>query len=225
MSASSADGKPIDQQDNLRRMAAGELYYAFTPDLIAARKRVETAYQRFNKAEDASRRELAEMWNDITQDKTPLPARAASEEQDEELLQDLAWVDRPIGKIDYGYNIKLGKNVYINSNSVWIDTCTITIGDRVMAGPNVSFYSGTHPVDYRIRNGTRGPESGAPITVGDDCWIGGNVTILAGVTIGRGSVIGAASVVTKDIPAESVAVGSPARVIKKVDTSKPPQYQ
>lgn len=64
MSATSADGKPIDQQDNLRRMAAGELYYAFTPDLIAARKRVETAYKRFNKADDASRRELAEMWNE-----------------------------------------------------------------------------------------------------------------------------------------------------------------
>lgn len=115
--------------------------------------------------------------------------------------------------------------MYINSNSVWIDTCTITVGDRVMMGPNVHLYSGTHPVDYRVRNGTRGPETGGPITIGEDCWIGGNVTILAGVTIGRGSVIGAASVVTKDIPPESVAVGSPARVIKKVDTSQPPQYQ
>ncbi len=115
--------------------------------------------------------------------------------------------------------------MYINANSAWLDTCTITIGDRVLAGPNVHFYAATHPVDYRVRNGTRGPEAGGPITVGDDCWIGGNVTILAGVTIGRGSVIGAASVVTKDIPPESVAVGNPARVIKKVDTSKPPQYQ
>lgn len=76
-------------------------------------------------------------------------------------------------------------------------------------------------MDYRIRNGTRGPESGRPITIEEDCWIGGNVTILCGVTIGKGTVIGAGSVVTKDIPAESVAVGNPARVIKTIDTSKP----
>lgn len=90
-----------------------------------------------------------------------------------------------------------------------------------MVGPSVSFYSGTHPLDYRVRNGTRGPESGQPITIEEDCWIGGNATILAGVTIGRGSVVGAGSVVTKSIPPESVAVGNPARVIRNIDTSKP----
>lgn len=91
-----------------------------------------------------------------------------------------------------------------------------------MFGPGVSLYSGGHPVDARVRNGTSGPEFGGKITIGEDCWIGGNVIILPGITIGRGTTIGAGSVVTKDIPAESVAVGNPARVIKKIDTSKPP---
>lgn len=110
----------------------------------------------------------------------------------------------------------------MNSNCIWLDTCTITVGDRTLIGPNCSFYSATHPLDYRIRNGTRGPEAGAPITIGEDCWLGGNVTILPGVTIGKGSVVGAGSVVTKDVPPESVVVGNPARVIKKIDTSQPP---
>lgn len=77
-------------------------------------------------------------------------------------------------------------------------------------------------MDYRVRNGTRGPEAGAPITIGEDCWLGGNVTILPGVTIGKGAVVGAGSVVTKDVPPESVVVGNPARVIKMIDTSQPP---
>lgn len=90
-----------------------------------------------------------------------------------------------------------------------------------MIGPNCSFYSGTHPLDHRVRNGTRGPESGGKITILEDCWIGGNVTVLQGVTIGPGSVVGAGSVVTKDVPPGVVAVGNPARVLKQIDTSKP----
>ena len=117
---------------------------------------------------------------------------------------------------------RLGKNVYVNSNCIWLDSCTITVGDRTLIGPNCSFYSATHPLDYRVRNGTRGPEAGAPISIGEDCWLGGNVTILPGVTIGKGAVVGAGSVVTKDVPPESVVVGNPARVIKEIDTSQPP---
>lgn len=112
---------------------------------------------------------------------------------------------------------RLGKNVYINTNNTWVDTCPITVGARTLMGPNCSFYSGTHPIDPFLRNGLRGPESGAPINIGEDCWLGGNVTVLAGVTIGRGTTIGAGSVVTKDIPPFVVAVGNPARVLKKID--------
>lgn len=112
--------------------------------------------------------------------------------------------------------LRFGKNVYVNSNSVWIDTCLITVGSRTLIGPNCAFYSGTHPTDPRVRNGTSGPEMGAPVTIGEDCWFGGNVIVLPGVTIGRGSTLGAGSVVTKDVPPFSVAVGNPARVLGPV---------
>lgn len=114
---------------------------------------------------------------------------------------------------------RFGKNVYVNSNSTWIDTCEITIGSRTLIGPNCSFFSGTHPLDPTIRNGTRGPESGKPITVGEDCWIGGNCIILPGVTIGKGSTVGAGSVVTKDVPPYHCVVGNPARILRKIEVS------
>lgn len=80
---------------------------------------------------------------------------------------------------------------------MFLDPCLITIGDRVLVGPNVSFMAGTHPLDPELRNGTKGPEFGMEISVGDDCWIGGNVSILPGIKIGRGAVLGACSVITK----------------------------
>lgn len=87
--------------------------------------------------------------------------------------------------------------MFINFNCTFLDTCLVSIGSRTLIGPNVSFYSGTHPLDPYLRNGTNGPELGKPITVGEDCWIAGNVTILPGVSIGEGCTVGAGSVVTK----------------------------
>lgn len=91
----------------------------------------------------------------------------------------------------------------------------VTIGHRVLFGPFVSIFAATHEVGVQSRRD--GVEYAAPVSIGDDCWIGGNVTIMPGVTIGKGCTIGAGSVVTRDIPDFSVAVGSPARVVKKVD--------
>ena len=159
----------------------------------------------------------------IIQDKTPLPPQAATPEEDDTLFEDDPWVEPPLA-MDYGYNVRLGKNVFINFNSVFLDTCLTTIGDRTLVGPNVSFYSGTHPLDPVIRQGTRGPELGKEIHVEQDCWIGGNVVILPGVTIGRGSVVGAGSVVTKSVPAFTVVAGNPARVIRKIDTVMDPAH-
>lgn len=130
------------------------------------------------------------------EDKTPLPEPVADPVQDELQFQHEPWVEPPI-RIDYGFNVKLGQGVFINFNCVIIDTCLVTIGSRTMFGPNVSLFSGTHPLDPALRNGTEGPELGKEIHIGEDCWIGGNVIILPGVTIGKGATIGAGSVVTK----------------------------
>lgn len=140
--------------------------------------------------------------------------------------------------MDYGTNIRVGEQTFLNVNTMVVDTCLITIGARTMFGPNCQLYSGTHPVDPALRNGLNGPESGKEIHIGEDCWLGGNAIVLPGVTIGKGATIGAGSVVTKvkllrlwssilsadqrsvqDVPAFHVAAGNPARVLRKIETA------
>jgi hypothetical protein len=135
----------------------------------------------------------------LVMDETPMPLGEAGGAADETLFDNDPWVLSPI-RMDYGYNVKLGVDVNINSNATFVDTCRIYIGSRTLVAPNVSFYSGTHPLDPAVRNGTKGPEMGQEIHVGEDCWIGGNAVILPGVRLGRGVVIGAGSVVTKVSP-------------------------
>ena len=114
----------------------------------------------------------------------------------------------------YCYNIKVGKNFYANFNLVILDGAPVTFGDNVFIAPNCGFYTAGHPVDAVERN--KGLEYARPITVGNDVWIGAHVCVLPGVTIGDNCVIGAGSMVTKDIPSGSVAVGNPCKVIKKI---------
>ncbi|APA15089.1 hypothetical protein sscle_14g098590 [Sclerotinia sclerotiorum 1980 UF-70] len=206
----------IDEVENEAKMLKGELYYAFVPKLVEKRNRCHFACKKFNSAGDASRRKLVEMWKDIIDDKTPLPPAGATDEEDFRILGDEPYIDGPIN-VDYGINLRLGKGVYINFNCVFLDTCLITIGARTLIGPSCSFYAATHPLDPFVRDGTNGPELGAPITVGEDCWFGGSVTVCPGVTIGRGCTIGAGSVVTKDVPDFHVAAGNPARIIRKIE--------
>lgn len=116
---------------------------------------------------------------------------------------------------DYGKNIHLGKNVFINVNSYFMDGACIEVGDDVFIGPSCGFYTAQHPLDYKNRNA--GIEKALPIKIGNNVWIGANVTVLPGVTIGNGCVIGAGSVVSKDIEDNSIAVGVPCQVIKKID--------
>ena len=115
---------------------------------------------------------------------------------------------------DYGYNISIGENFYSNVNLVILDEAPVTFGDNVFIAPNCGFYTAGHPVDAALRN--QGLEYAKPISVGNNVWIGAQVCVLPGVSIGDNCVIGAGSVVVRDIPANSIAVGNPCRVIKTI---------
>lgn len=120
----------------------------------------------------------------------------------------------PPFRCDYGCNVFVGDNVFANFNLTILDEAPVTLGNNVFMGPNVSIVTACHPVDPDERRDGR--EWAEPVTIGNDVWIGTGATILPGVTIGDGCTIGAAAVVTRDIPPRSVAVGNPARVIKKI---------
>ncbi len=124
----------------------------------------------------------------------------------------------PMFQCDYGYNIKLGKHCFFNYNCVLLDTCPITMGDRVLCAPGVQLYAARHPLDAHTRSNLS-LEDGAPITIGSDVWLGGGCIVLPGVTIGDNAVIGAGSVVTKDVPKNAVVCGNPAKVLRYVDNS------
>lgn len=127
---------------------------------------------------------------------------------------------------DYGCNISIGNNVSVNMNCTFVDCNKITIGNNVLIASNVQIYTATHPVEFADRlTPNWNPESGEyfcrtyalPVIIGDGCWIGGGAVILPGVTIRKGTVIGAGSVVTKNIPDNCVAAGNPCRVIRKIN--------
>lgn len=124
-----------------------------------------------------------------------------------------AYIEPPF-RIDYGANISLGDRFYSGFNLTILDCAIVTIGDRVMLGPNVSIFAATHEIEVQSRR--ENIEFAKPVTIGNDCWIGGHSIILPGVTIGDGCTIAAGAVVTKDIPAWSVVMGAPGRVMKTV---------
>ena len=123
------------------------------------------------------------------------------------------FVEAPF-RCDYGYNIEVGENFYANYNLVILDVGKVKIGDNAQIAPNVAIYTAGHPIHPDSRNS--GYEYGIPITIGDNVWIGGNTCILPGVTIGSNVVIGAGSVVTKDLPDNVIAAGNPCRVIREI---------
>lgn len=133
-------------------------------------------------------------------------------------VDDTAFIEPPFA-IDYGCNISLGKRFYANFDLTILDCGIVTIGDRVMFGPKVSIFAATHEVEVQSRRDDI--EYAKPVTIGNDCWIGGHVVILPGVMIGDGCTIAAGSIMTKDIPSWSVAMGSPAKVVKKVSPVPP----
>lgn len=146
-----------------------------------------------------------------------IPETKAWREAIDKLIENApdAYLEPPF-RCDYGSNIKLGKRFYANFNCTILDVAEVFIGDNVMFGPNVQIYTASHPLDVKSRV-SDAVEFGLSITIADNVWIGGGAIVLPGVSIGENSVIGAGSVVSKDIPANVVAAGNPCRVIKIIE--------
>jgi maltose O-acetyltransferase len=182
------------------KMLAGELYDALDSHLSDERLKA---------------RLLLKELNDTREDETEQRARVLKE-----LIPGAGeglWLQPPF-YCDYGYNITAGERVFFNFNCVVLDVAPVTIGSRTLFGPNVQIYTATHPMDHRER--ASGLEYAKPITIGEDVWVGGSAVLCPGVTIGDRSVIGAGSVVTKDIPADVFAAGNPCRVVRAIEKEK-----
>ncbi|WP_406396211.1 sugar O-acetyltransferase [Streptomyces sp. NBC_00887] len=181
-------------------MLAGEPYIADDPELAADALRAAVLSERFNSAPAAD----------------PEARRAALAELLDELGEGVE-VRAPL-RVDYGYGISIGARTFVNFGAVFLDVARITIGTDVQIGPNVQLLTPTHPVAPEARRAKW--EAAQPITIGDNVWLGGGVIVCPGVTIGENTVVGAGAVVTKDLPADVVAVGNPARVIREIGTAQ-----
>jgi maltose O-acetyltransferase len=176
-------------------MLAGEPYDPLDPELVRKRERARELCQELNATREAD----AEHRRRIL---VSLLGRGG----------DTVWLQPPFF-CDYGENIQLGERVFFNFNCVVLDVCRVEIGEHTLFGPAVQLYTATHPLDALAR---RGKESGRPIAIGPDVWVGGGTIVLPGVTIGARSVIGAGSVVTRDVPDGVFAAGNPCRVIRSL---------
>lgn len=177
------------------KMLAGELYDPLCPELARLRNRARDLCQELN----ASRESDQELRRRVL----------------EQLLGgggDSAWIQPPF-YCDYGANIRLGERVFFNFNCVVLDVCPVVIGDFAMFGPAVQIYTATHPMNAQQR---RTHELGKPVEIGADVWVGGGAILCPGVKIGPRSVIGAGSVVTKDIGESVFAAGNPCRLIRQI---------
>ena len=177
------------------KMLAGELYDPFDPELVAGRDRARDLCQALN------------------------ATREAQQEERRHIVQELfgaggdsVWMQPPFF-CDYGANIRLGERVFFNFNCIVLDVCQVRIGDFTLFGPAVQIYTATHPMNAELR---RKQEFAKPIEIGSDVWVGGGAIICPGVQIGSRSVIGAGSVVTRDIPEGVFAAGNPCRVIRAI---------
>ena len=179
------------------KMLAGQVYEACDAELLEDLNRVKTLCQKYNNLLP-----------------TDLQARNALLKEILGQADDNTFINQPF-YCDYGKHIRVGKRFFANFGFTVLDEAYVTIGDDCFIGPNVGLYTACHSTDPSERN-TR-QEWAEPITIGNSVWIGGNVTILPGITIGDNCTIGAGSVVTRDIPANSIAVGNPARVIKTIE--------
>ena len=195
--------------DEYEKIISGMNYDWMVPELASGRHKARILQMQYN--------------NCLSVDSTP---ESVTAEKDKILRKLLGKVGRDSYieslLVEYGCNISVGDRFFANYNLTILDCSLVIIGDRVMVGPNVSIYTATH--DTSITSRRADINYALDVSIGNDCWIGGNVIILPGVHIGEGCTIGAGSVVTKSIPAYSVAVGNPARVIKQVEKPTEDEY-
>ena len=176
------------------KMLAGELYVGSDPELVRDRRRCRSLLRRINDEADDDRR---------------LPLFR-------ELLRRIGtntFIQPPFA-CDYGYNLSIGDDTFINFNTVILDCAPVTIGDRVQIGPGVQLIAADHPREPQPRRDLL--ELALPISIGSNVWLGAGVIVLPGVSVGEDSIVGAGSVVTRDIPSGVVAVGSPCRVVRSL---------
>ncbi|HEU4634601.1 MAG TPA: sugar O-acetyltransferase [Edaphobacter sp.] len=179
------------ERSEKQKMLHGDLYNAEDPELIADRARAAALLNRYNSDLHAPSKHLLIL---------------------QELLGSVGpgCVIRPPFFVDYGYNIRLGKNVFLNFNCILLDVAEIAIGDGTQIGPAVQIYAADHPLDPLLRRDNL--ENGKPVRIGANVWIGGGAIILPGITIGDDAIVGAGSIVTRDVAAGAKVVGNPARV-------------
>ncbi|MGY1845400.1 sugar O-acetyltransferase [Modestobacter sp. SYSU DS0875] len=185
-----------DARTMRERMLAGDLYIADDPELAAENTRAQQLTHRYNTmdpTDGAARREVLEQL---------LAAFGPGSEL------------RPPFRCDYGHQTSVGARTFANFGLVVLDVARVTIGDDVQLGPNVQLLTATHPVEPAPRRDKW--EGSAPIVIADNVWLGGGVIVCPGVTIGENTVVGAGAVVTRDLPANVVAVGNPARVVREI---------
>jgi maltose O-acetyltransferase len=188
----------VDDDRTMReRMLAGDLYLADDPEIAeqsAAALDLMAAYNATSARQAPLRRQLLEQLLGAIGEGTEI---------------------RPPFYVDYGTHIRIGARCFANFGLVALDVAAITIGDDVQIGPNVQLLTPTHPVEPEPRR--QKWEAAQPIVIGDNVWLGGGAVVLPGVSIGENTVVGAGSVVTRDLPADAVAVGNPARVVRTLD--------
>jgi maltose O-acetyltransferase len=182
-------------------MLAGELYQAFGPELVQERNQAKQLCFELNQTSPLE----TEKRKSIVQQLLSISTSAADAD---------AWVESPF-YVDYGYNLVVGKHFYANHGCTILDCNLITIGDDCLLAPHVCISAATHPLQAKLR--ASGAELSAPITLGNNIWIGANATICQGVTLGDNVVVGAGAVVTKSFPDNVVIAGVPAKVIKEIE--------
>ncbi|KAJ5495514.1 acetyltransferase [Penicillium diatomitis] len=202
----SRDLRGVPQCDDYERMISGMMYNPLSPKLAEARHICRGLADDYNKLDTKSI-----SWDQVSDKRLELLRKVCGK------VGDGTFVEPPF-RPDYGCNVVIGKDCFVNWNLTVLDTSLVVIGDRVQIGTGVSLLTAGH--DTSILSRRKFVEFGHPIFIEDDCWIGANVVVLPGVRIGQGSTIGAGSVVTKDIPPFSVAVGTPCRVKKTIQSAE-----